>query len=389
MHGEKDHKDIICFAGNDWWMHNPMTEKHWMRHLASLGNTVLYVNSIGIGMPGKSAPRKWKRIFRKLRSLARGLRRSEKIWVLTPFVVPFWSVPVIARLNTVMLVAQLRLIMFFLGMRSPVLWAGLPTAAVMVDRLSFKRCVYYIRDNYTAYYDDMSFTRIEQDHQYMLDHADSIICASIGMYDQLKEDYGNVEYIPHGIHRSFFDIELEMPGSPPQLLQNISHPIVGYWGSLESLQDQDLIAYLAERHPEWSLVFIGLPMYDITRLVAYPNIHFLGAVSIENIPEFGIHFDVAIMSFVQSEWIKYSCPIKFREYLAMGKPVVGPYIIEVEHAYGGEGKTARSKEEFCRFVEDALEQNTPEDARRRRALVQLETLERSAEKIRVVIEENS
>jgi len=126
-------------------------------------------------------------------------------------------------------------------------------------------------------------------------------------------------------------------------------------------------------------------MYDISRMNAYPNIHFLGAVSIENIPVLGVHFDVAIMSFVQSEWIKYSCPIKFREYLAMGKPVVGPYIIEVEHAYGGEGKTARSKEEFCRFVEEELEQNTPEDAQRRRALVERETWEHSAEKARIVI----
>ncbi len=389
MRNGKNHEDIICFAGNDWWMHNPMTEKHWMRHLAGQGDTVLFINSIGIGMPGKNSPRKWNRIFRKLRSLARWLRRSDDAWVLTPFVVPLWSVSLITRLNVFLLVFQLRLIMLFLGMRRPVLWAGLPTAAVVVDRLPVKRCVYYIQDNYTAYYDDMSFTRLEQDHQFMLDRADSIICASIGMYDRLKRQYENVEYIPHGVHKSFLDIELEMQAIRPPLLQNIPHPIIGYWGSLESLQDQNLVAYLAERHPEWSLVFIGLPMYDITRLAAYPNIHFLGAVSIENIPELGIHFDVAIMSFVQSEWIKYSCPIKFREYLAMGKPVVGPYIIEVEHAYGGEGKTARSKEEFCRFVEEALEQNTPEAARRRRALVERETWEHSAEKVRVVIGENS
>ena len=38
------------------------------------------------------------------------------------------------------------------------------------------------------------------------------------------------------------------------------------------------VAFMAERHPEWSFVFIGKPLYDFRLLKRYPNVHFLGFI---------------------------------------------------------------------------------------------------------------
>ena len=170
-------------------------------------------------------------------------------------------------------------------------------------------------------------------------------------------------------------------------MRAIPKPVIGYWGSLEVLQDQELVAFMAERHPEWSFVFIGKPLYDFRLLKRYPNVHFLGFIPLEGIPAYAVHFDVAMINWKQNEWVRHTCPVKYREYLALGKPVVSVDIIEVERALPSDARIARTREEFCRAVEEALATDTPERARRRRDLVAHETWEYSSGKVLEVLQD--
>ncbi|MEB3321838.1 MAG: glycosyltransferase [Synechococcaceae cyanobacterium] len=377
---------IVCFAGNDWWAHNPMTEKQWMRLLAGQGRRVLFVNSIGVGLPGRGSPRVATRLWRKLRSLARWLRRDEGVWVLTPFLLPLWSVPAVRRLNLFLVTLQVRYAMKRAGMTQPLFWAGLPTAALLLPRIPHAGCVYYVQDNYTAYYDAMQFTRIAEDHDTLLRAADTVICASAGLAEREAAVARRVAYIPHGVHPVFLAAADEAPPPLPDALRGLPRPIIGYWGSLEGLQDNARTAALARMHPDWSFVFIGRVMMDTAELDALPNVHFLGYLPLEDIPRYGMHFDIGFLSFVESDWITYSCPIKYREYLALGLPVVSPPIIEVERAYDGEGCIAHSVEEFSACMQRALAEDTPERRRARRALVRDYSWETSARRVAAVLE---
>ena len=40
------------------------------------------------------------------------------------------------------------------------------------------------------------------------------------------------------------------------------------------------------------------------------------------IPAYGSGFDVALMPWLDNDWIRYCNPIKVKEYLALGLPVV-------------------------------------------------------------------
>jgi glycosyltransferase involved in cell wall biosynthesis len=376
---------IVCFAGNDWWVHNPLTEKQWMRQLSLQGHTVLFVNSIGIGMPGLDSPHMWKRLRRKIQSMLRWLRQSEDVWVLTPVMLPFWSFAPVRILNVFLITLQVRWAMKRAGMTRPLFWAGLPTGALFTGRIPHHGVLYYVQDNFTAYYDSMRFTRHHEDHATMLATADAVVCASIGMADRIRADRDGVHYIPHGVHPAFFSVELEETSSTPPELEGIPHPIIGYWGSLEILQDKELIRTLALRHPEWSFVFIGRQMADLDDLAALPNVHYTGYIPLEHIPRIGVHFDVGWISWTQTEWAAYSCPVKLREYLAMGLPVVTPYIVEVEKAYDDEGLVARNHEEFDLRLQEALTQGDRARRMHRRELVRNETWEYSARRVHYVI----
>src|SRR5437899_6957857 len=46
-------ESIICFAGEDWWYHHPHSKNHIFKRLATQ-NRVLFVNSLGMGLPAIS-----------------------------------------------------------------------------------------------------------------------------------------------------------------------------------------------------------------------------------------------------------------------------------------------------------------------------------------------
>jgi glycosyltransferase involved in cell wall biosynthesis len=60
----------------------------------------------------------------------------------------------------------------------------------------------------------------------------------------------------------------------------------------------------------------------MSRLVARPNVTWLGKRAYKLIPAYGSAFDVAIMPWLDNEWIRYCNPVKLQEYLALGLPVV-------------------------------------------------------------------
>lgn len=382
------HQNILWFAGCDWWVHNPSPEKHWAERLAHQGNTILFINSIGVGLPRVSTVGVVKRLIYKLTSLLRYLRHpSPNLWVLTPIVLPFWSMRSIEKLNQFLLLTQIHALRFVLGIRSYIFWAGLPTPAVILPQLCPKAIVYYYQDNYTAYYEELSFRSIELNDDTLFRRATAVICASLGMFELKSSMRKDVYYIPHGVDEVFLNIDLQADHPMPQKLSGIRKPFIGYWGSLESLQDQDLLRAIAYGNPDWSVILIGNPLGDFTRCRSISNIHFIGPIPLSNIPEYGIHFDVCIMSFVQNEWITYSCPVKYREYLALGKPIVSVPIIEVEQTYGCPAAVASTNKDFISACVSEMANDSIEKRLSRRSLVEHWTWDHTTELVSTVIQE--
>src|SRR5258708_38669628 len=143
-------QSIVCFAGEDWWSQRPRSKNHILKRLAQR-NRVLFVNSITMGLPSIGNPDFFQKIRRKLRSYLRWLRKApEGLWVMTPINVPLYGSPAVRALNRLLLVLQLRLVMFFLNLRHPIVWVAIPTAADIVSSLGAKLLVYQVSDKYDA-----------------------------------------------------------------------------------------------------------------------------------------------------------------------------------------------------------------------------------------------
>ena len=153
----------------------------------------------------------------------------------------------------------------------------------------------------------------------------------------------------------------------------------------------DLIEATASALPEISFVFVGRVITDISSLRKFPNVYFVGQKPYEEVPQYGARFDVAIMPWQQNRWIYYCNPIKLKEYLALGLPIVTTEFPEAIH-YRDVMYVARSRDEFNNGIREAVRGRPVGTVESRRARVAGDTWEqatlRIAETIRKLLSEN-
>jgi glycosyltransferase involved in cell wall biosynthesis len=98
-------------------------------------------------------------------------------------------------------------------------------------------------------------------------------------------------------------------------------------------------------------------------------------------PTYAAAFDVCVLPWVtDNEFVNYGSPIKVREYLATGKPVVITPIYEYERL-DGILRVSRGYDDFIAKVEDALNADSPDKREARQQAVKESTWDARAEEV--------
>jgi glycosyltransferase involved in cell wall biosynthesis len=386
-------QNIICFAGEDWWFHNPHSNLHIMQAL-STDNRILFVNSPGIRMPDFRKDKfAYKRVFKKLQSFARFVKKAqENIWVFTPLAIPV--IPryqqAISRFNTAMLLFQVRLIKRWLKLDQPIVWVTVLIAkdVALALRAEDAKClVYYCVDN-TPHYPGV-------DHAYMIAlendlhrHADLALFVNHTLLEERKHYNPNTHYTGHGVDYAHFAKAQRQSLPVPADIAAIKGPIAGYMGEINSL-DIELLQYLAHNNPQVSFVFIGDMYSDMQAVQELRNVHFLGKRPYEQLPAYLQCFDVCCLYYkTQATFNNYRNPKKLLEYLATGKPIVSVSILEVEH-FREYVSIATSYPQYSELLNQAISSDAQEDRERRIRFAERQTWDDVAsgisERIRRVI----
>ena len=360
---EIKNRNIICFAGEDWWYHNPHSNLHIMKSFAK-ENRVLFVNSIGVRAPNfKKDKFVWKKIRNKLKSLLRYLKKAEKnIYVLTPLALPLLRnhEASIQRLNKFLLLFQLRIILFFLKFEAPVLWVCTPSFAdvALALRKRISKClVYYCVDNISFYAGEMNPYILQQEIK-LHSRADLAFFVNHQLVKERKQYNPNTHHLGHGVDYEHYAMLENASSAVPDDLKAIPGPIVGYIGVMRGL-DFELVKYLAQKNKELSFVFIGDVQEDLSGAASLPNVHFLGKKPYESLPLYMSHIACfGIFYFAEDVFNNYRNPKKLLEYLATGKPVVSVPILEMEY-FKELVYIARGYEEFDRLLKQAVYSDPP------------------------------
>ena len=142
----------------------------------------------------------------------------------------------------------------------------------------------------------------------------------------------------------------------PDEIKDLPKPIIGFHGLLADWVDFELIKKTAEHFAKGSVVLIGKIAVDAEQKVKIlddvKNVHFLGRKPYAELPAFCKGFDVALNPFAINDLTLAANPLKVREYLAAGLPVISTDIPEVrilDYCRIGENHA-----DFIRQIEAAL-----------------------------------
>src|SRR5262249_51120854 len=118
-----------------------------------------------------------------------------------------------------------------------------------------------------------------------------------------------------------------------------------------------------------------------------PNLHFIGRRPYESLPAYGKAFSAAIIPYHLTQQVINSNPIKLREYLAMGKPIVSVSAPEIDK-FADHVAIARTREEFLARLDEAVAKGlSPEQVRRQTELASTMTWDANLRKVITVVEE--
>ncbi|MCS7481282.1 glycosyltransferase [Umezawaea endophytica] len=360
----------LCFSAQDWWYHNQAHSDFQLLRRVAKHRKVLLVNSIGLRMPlpGRSTQFA-RRILRKARSVAKLVRRplpdTPGFHVMTPLPLPFYGKPWLRKLNSVLVRAQVRAVCLALRMGTPAVVATIPTAWDVVEPMKRRTLLFNRSDRHSAFPEsDQSTIRALEDN--LLSRSDRVLYVSRALQEEESGLTGDrAHFLDHGVDVDHFRRTEDLPAD----LASIPGPRIGFFGSLDDyLVDFDLLERVAVEFPNASLVMIGDATCSMERYEKYQNAHWLDFRSYAQIPAYGSGFDVALMPWLDNDWIKHANPIKMKEYLALGLAVVSTDFPEVAR-YSDVIRVAPDHTAFIEMIRRTLADGGPKTPEERRAAV--------------------
>jgi UDP-galactopyranose mutase len=168
----------------------------------------------------------------------------------------------------------------------------------------------------------------------LLAAADVVFTGGYSLYEAKKGRHANIHPFPSSVDRTHFSKARGAMAEPADQAA-LPRPRLGFYGVIDERMDLDLVAALADAHPEWSIVMVGpVVKIDPAELPQRANLHYLGGRTYEDLPAYLAGWDVALMPFAINDSTKFISPTKTPEYLAGGRPVVSTAIADVVRHYG-------------------------------------------------------
>lgn len=370
-------RTIVCVASS--WFDHPTSKHHLMRILAR-DNDVIWVNYHASRRPTLSRE-----------DAAAGLRRLRRIWagprrvlprleVLSPPLVPLPGCRRVRALNAYLLARHVQGALRRRPPRPVQLWLFTPDAPELIRRLPAERVVYYCVDDFAGFsgFDAALVASLETR---TIGLSDVVIATSEELYAAHRGRHPRVHLVSHGVDFAHFAAAPHWPPErrPPELGQ-IRRPILGYFGQISDYLDLELLAAAARRRPEWSFVLIGDRTHPVGPLLGLPNVWLLGPRPYEELPGYCAAFDVGLIPFRMNRLVRAANPIKLREYLAAGLPVVSSPI-PAALQYAPAVYPARTTDEFLAACTAALARTDRASRRARQELVRGESWEVCAQRV--------
>ena len=328
--------DVLILSTADWDHPLWTNKQHLAVSLADMGHRVVYVESLGIRALRIKGGQDFRRIARRLFHLFCPLRlRQERIWVLSPPVIPGLLSGRGLLMNRWILRVCLAIVYWRLRFFRVVLWTFNPFAARYFSLNQFDQTIYHCVDRIQAQ-PGMPSALLDEAERELCGLVDVVFTTAPRLQQALSPFnpatywFGNVADVDHfsGFDRDFDQRPVDLP--------SVQGPLLIFIGAIDAYKlDLKMLTELMVATPSWTYVLIGPvgesdPSTDITVIKSLDNVHFLGTRAYQLLPAYLAYADVALLPLRLNDYTRNMFPMKFFEYLASGCPVVGTAIPSLE-----------------------------------------------------------
>ena len=310
---------LLVFA-DDWGRH-PSSCQHLVRQLLDRYQ-VLWVNTIGTRPPrldlatlrrGLEKLRQWRR-----RSVpATAPQAVPNLRVLNPRMWPWFRSPLDRRINRALLTRQLAPVLRRLDPPAIAL-TTLPIVSDLMATLPVRRWVYYCVDDFAEWpgLDSRPLRRMERD---LVRRADRVLAVSETLRRKLAGMGREAALLTHGVDVDFW--RSPAPEVPPALA-GLERPLIVFWGVIDRRMDLDFLRRLVHDLERGTVVLAGPEADPDPALASVPRTVRLGPLPFESLPALAREAAVLVMPYADLPVTRAMQPLKFKEYLATGRPVV-------------------------------------------------------------------
>ncbi|MDA1232364.1 MAG: hypothetical protein O2856_16450 [Planctomycetota bacterium] len=397
---------LLVFS-DDWGRH-PSSCQHLIRNLLDR-YPVLWVNTIGTRAPRFDA-QTMKRVTEKLRqwgtakltkgtgqksdnSDETGVHSLRNLQVINPKMWPWFSKGRDRGLNRWLLSRQLTSLI--LQLPQPVVGlTSLPITADLPDALPVNRWVYYCVDDFSQWPGLDRDTMRTMDRA-MIQRADSLVAVSETLQGMIAQEGRSASLLRHGVDVDFWTssrmgfqtrhdencADLDVSGSPSCLANG---PTVVFWGVIDRRIDTASLVRLSQDFDNGRIVLIGPQQDPDPAILAVSNIKILPAQPLNALPAIAQQADVLIMPYADLPVTRAMQPLKLKEYLATGKPVVVNRLPSTE-AWCDCLDVAESPQQFSRLVRERINRGIPASQVSARTRLQHESWKSKAEQLEQIL----
>lgn len=395
---------LLIFS-DDWGRH-PSSCQHLVRNLLDR-YPVLWVNTIGTRAP-RFDLQTMKRVTEKLRQWANAklsntsnrklsetaesrVQIHDNLQVINPKMWPWFGSGRDRKLNRWLLAKQLAPLMSQLP--QPVVGlTTLPITADLPDALPVDRWVYYCVDDFSQW-PGLDGETLRTMDRAMIRRADSLVAVSETLQKMIADEGRSSSLLTHGVDVDFWrSTQSDAPGFQAAAFQprppaNAISPTVVFWGVIDRRMNTASLVQLSKDMTDGSIVLIGPQQDPDPAILALPNVKTMPAQPMNALPAIAHQASVLVMPYADFPVTRAMQPLKLKEYLATGKPVVVNRLPSTE-AWSDCLDVAETPEQFSRLVRERMSSGIPVTQTIARSRLQQESWNSKAAQLELVLKGN-
>ncbi len=342
-------ENFIIF-GEDFARH-PHALEHLMRPLFPF-NKIIWVETIGLRSP-KFNLYDLKRIVDKVfqwffKPKEERIVVPQNVIIVSPFMIPFTQFQIVRRFNKYQVRKQVSEVLRTNNITKPITIASVLNACDFIGLFNEKLKVYFCVDEFSLWpgLDKQLVSRFENK---IIQNSDLIIVTSETLSHAKTHDGIIPPVITHGVEFEHFNIGIKT---------QITSPFkICYFGLFDERSNQDILQAIAEQVANCEIHIFGNVICSLKTLKEKENIKFHGVVPYAELPKAVGEMDLFVLPYYKNELTNFINPLKLKEYLSTGRPVVASDLPEVvklkDYLYVG-----KNSQEFVELINSIKDHKT-------------------------------